>query len=115
MLSGREIATNTGANVCNDHAKLMTHISLGNSVAGERHLGFPSRYGGVLFAYFDYLLESFGFKTCKFGGSRGSKISSKKPVVFSLFVLFNLFLFCFVYIFFLGTKHLFDLWNWVPL
>ena len=52
MLSGREIATNAGANVCDDHAKLMTHISLGNSVAGERHLGFPSRYVGVLFAYF---------------------------------------------------------------
>ena len=57
MLSGREIASNTGTNVCDDHAKLMTHISLGNSVAGERHLGFPSRYVGVLFAYFDYLLE----------------------------------------------------------
>ena len=96
MLSGREIATNTGANVCDDHAKLMTHISLGNSVAGERHLGFPSRYVGVLFAYFDYLLESFGFKTCKFGGSHGSKITSSKPVVFSLFVLvlFRLY-FCF--------------------
>ena len=103
MLSGREI--DTGANVCNDHAKLMTHISLGNSVAGERHLGFPSRYVGVLFAYFDYLLESFGFKTCKFGGSHGSKITSSKPVVFSLFVLV-LFRLCF---FFLGTKHLFDL------
>ena len=94
MLSGREIATNTGANVCNDHAKLMTHIiSLGNSVAGERHLGFSSRYVGVLFAYFDYLLESFGFKTYKFGGSYCSKITSSKPVVSSLFVLFVL---CFV-------------------
>ena len=101
MLSGREI--DTGANVCNDHAKLMTHISLGNSVAGERHLGFPSRYVGVLFAYFDYLLESFGFKTCKFGGSHGSKITSSKPVVFSLFVLFVLVLFRLY--FFLGTKH----------
>ena len=67
MLSGREIATNAGANVCEDHAKLMTNISLGNSVAGKRHLGFPSRYVGVLVAYFDYLLESFGFKTCKIG------------------------------------------------
>ena len=28
MLSGREIATNTGTNVCDDHTKLMTHISL---------------------------------------------------------------------------------------
>ena len=44
MLSGRENATNAGANVCDDHAKLMTHTSLGNSVTGERHLGFPSRY-----------------------------------------------------------------------
>ena len=44
-------------------------MSLGTSVAGERHLGFPSRYVGVVFAYFDYLLESFGFKTCQFGGS----------------------------------------------
>ena len=103
MLSGREIATNTGTNVCDDHAKLMSHISLGNSVAGERHLGFPSRYVGVLFAYFDYLLESFGFKTCKFRGSHGSKITSSKPVVFSLFVLFVLVLFRLY--FFLGTKH----------
>ena len=38
MLSGSGIAANTGANVCDDHAKLMTHISLGNSVAGGRHL-----------------------------------------------------------------------------
>ena len=113
MLSGREITTNTGANVCNDHAKLMTHISLGNSVAGERHLGFPSRYVGVLFAYFDYLLESFGFKTCQFGGSHGSKITSSRPVVFSLFVLFVLVLLRLH--FFPGTKHLFDLWNWLPL
>ena len=69
--------------------------SLESSVAGERHLGFPSRYVGVLFAYFDYLLESFGFKTCKFGGSHGSKITSSKPVVFSLFVLvlFRLYFF----------------------
>ena len=70
MLSGSEIVANTGTNGCDDHAKLMTHMSPGNSVAGERHLGFPIRYVGVLFAYFDYLLESFGFKTCQFGGSR---------------------------------------------
>ena len=70
MLSGSEIAANTGTNGCDDHAKLMTHMSPGNSVAGKRHLDFPSRYVGVLFAYFDYLLESFGFKTCQFGGSR---------------------------------------------
>ena len=69
MLSGSEIAANTGTNGCYDHAKLMTHMSLGNSVAGERHLSFQSRCVGVLFAYFDYLLESFGFKTCQFGGS----------------------------------------------
>ena len=50
--------------------KLMTHMSLGNSVADERHLSFPSRYVGVLFAYFDYLLELFGFKTSQFGGSQ---------------------------------------------
>ena len=67
MLSGSEIAANTGTNGCDDHAKLMAHISLGNSVAGEHH---PSRYVVVLFAYFDYLLESFGFKTCQFGGSQ---------------------------------------------
>ena len=57
MLSGSEIAANIGTNGCDDHAKLMTHMSLGNSVAGERHLGFPSRYVGVLFTYFDYLLR----------------------------------------------------------
>ena len=45
----------------------MAHISLGNSVAGERQV---RRYVGVLFAYFDFLLESFGFKTCRFGGSQ---------------------------------------------
>ena len=78
--------------VCDDHTKLMTHISLGNSVAGERHLGFTSRYVGVLSAYFDYLLESFGFNTCKFGGPHGSKITSSKPAVFCLFVLFLLVL-----------------------
>ena len=51
MLSWSEIATNTGTNGCDDHAKLMTHMSQGNSVAdGERHLGFPDRYVGVLFA-----------------------------------------------------------------
>ena len=55
-----EIAANTGTNGCDDHAKLMTHMSLGDSVAGERHLGFPSRYVGVLFA----------FRTFQFGGSQ---------------------------------------------
>ena len=70
MLSRSEIVANTGTNGCDDHAKLMTHMSPGNSVAGERRLGFPIRYVGVLFAYFDYLLESFEFKTCQFGGSR---------------------------------------------
>ena len=103
MLSGREIATNTGTNVCDDHTKLMTHFSLVSYVAGERHLGFPSRYVGVLFAYFDYLLESFGFKTCKFGGSHGSKITSRKPAVFSLFVLFLLVL-SRLYFFFWGLS-----------
>ena len=49
MLLGREIATNT------------------NSVAGECQV---DNYVGVLFAYFDYLLQSFGFKTCRFGGSQ---------------------------------------------
>ena len=51
MLSGSEMATNIGTNGCDDHAKLMTHMSQGNSVAdGERHLGFPTRYVAVLFA-----------------------------------------------------------------
>ena len=70
MLSGSEIAANRGTNGCDDHAKLMTHMSLGNSVASERHLSFPSRYVRVVNAYFDYLLESFGFKTSQFGGSQ---------------------------------------------
>ena len=70
MLSGSEIAANTGTNGCDDHAKLMTHMSLGNSVASKRHLSFPSRHVGVVNAYFDYLLESFGFKTSQFGGSQ---------------------------------------------
>ena len=34
MLSGSEIAAKTGTNGCDDHAKLMTYMSLGNSVAG---------------------------------------------------------------------------------
>ena len=65
------MATNIGTNGCDDHAKLMTQMSQGNSVAdAECHLGFPSRYVGVRFGQFDYLLESFGFKTCPFGGSQ---------------------------------------------
>ena len=52
--SGSEIATNTGANVCDDHAKW--HIfPVGNYVTGERHFGFPSRYVGVSLLTFDYL------------------------------------------------------------
>ena len=71
MVSGSEIVTNTSTNGCDDHAKLMTHnVTRKLCQSGERHLGFPSRYVGVLFAYFDYLLESFGFKTCRFGGSQ---------------------------------------------
>ena len=65
MLSGREIATNTSTNVC------MTIMQ--NGTYFTRKLccwRMPSRYVGVLFAYFDYLLESFGFKTCRFGGSQ---------------------------------------------
>ena len=41
-------------------------LSLANAILVQ----FSSRYVGVLFAYFDYLLESFGFKTCQFGGSQ---------------------------------------------
>ena len=55
MLSGSEIAANTGTNGCDDHAKLMAHMSLGNSVAREHHLGFPSRYVVVLFARYSLL------------------------------------------------------------
>ena len=64
-VSGREIATNTSTNVC------MTIMQ--NGTYFTRKLccwRMPSRYVGVLFAYFDYLLESFGFKTCQFGGSQ---------------------------------------------
>ena len=76
----------------------MTHISPGNSVAGECHFGFPSRYVEVLFAY---LLKSFGFKTFKFGGSQlqnniySFKTGHLPPC-----------LFCFIYIFFLGDAGL---------
>ena len=41
-------------------------LSLANAILGR----FPSRYVGVLYAYFHYLLESFGFRNCKFGGSQ---------------------------------------------
>ena len=34
MLSGSEIAANTVINVRDDHSKLMTYMSLANSVAG---------------------------------------------------------------------------------
>ena len=34
MLSGSEITANTATNVCDDHAKLMTYMSLANSFAG---------------------------------------------------------------------------------
>ena len=51
MLSGSEIATNKGTNAVTIMRTVMTNMSLGNSVAdGERHLGFPSRYVGVLFS-----------------------------------------------------------------
>ena len=79
----------------------MTHISPGNSVTGECHFGFPSRYVGVLFAY---LLESFGFKTFKFGGSQlqnniySFKTGHLPPC-----------LFCFIYIVFLGDTGLIQL------
>ena len=53
MVSGSEIVTNTSTNGCDDHAKLMTHnVTRKLCQSGERHLGFPSRYVGVLFAYF---------------------------------------------------------------
>ena len=41
-------------------------LSLANAILVQ----FSSRYVGVLFAFFDYLLESFGFKTCQSGGSQ---------------------------------------------
>ena len=62
---------------------------------------FPISQVGVLFAYFDYLLESLIL------GSRlvnledlSSKIASSKPAVFSLFVLFLLALFRLYSVFF---------------
>ena len=74
----------------------MTHISLGNSVAGERHLGFPSRYVGVLFAFRLFNLEDLS-----------SKITSSKPAVFSLFVVSSCFV-SFIFSFFLETQDLLD-------
>ena len=49
MLSGSEIAANTGTNGCDDHAKLMTYMSLGTLSLAARIIGF---------------------KTCKFRGSQ---------------------------------------------
>ena len=64
-VSGREIATNTSTNVC------MTIMQNGTYFTGKLCCWrMPSRYVGVLFAYFDYVLELFGFKTCWFGGSQ---------------------------------------------
>ena len=108
MLSGSEIAANTSTNGCDDHAKLMTHMSLRNSVAGEHHLGFPSRYVGVIFV--------LTLITCQNHlGSRlvnledlSSKITSSKPAVFSLFVVSSCFV-SFIFSFFLETQDLFDL------
>ena len=69
-LSGsREIATNTGTNVCDDYAKWhIFHketLSLANAI-----LVFVVDMLGSSLLTFDYLLESFGFKTFKFGGSQ---------------------------------------------
>ena len=86
----------------------MTHISQGNSVAGECQFGFPSRYVGSSLLTFDDLLESFGFKTFEFGGSQLQNKSSIKTgrlllvcSVFSCLVSFTFF--------FLGDAP--DLWN----
>ena len=65
MLSGREIAINTSSNVC------MTIMQNGTYFTRKLcHWRTPSRCVGVLFAYFDYLLESFGFQSYQFGGSQ---------------------------------------------
>ena len=72
MLSGSVIAANTGTNVCDDHAKLMTYMSLANSFAGcQNHLGSKP-----------VNLEDLSSKT-----------TSSKPAEFFLFVLFLLVLF----------------------
>lgn len=52
----------------------MAHNSLGNSVAGKRHLCFSSRYVGVLFAY---LLESLGWTTGLHHPARGDAMSGR--------------------------------------
>lgn len=52
----------------------MAHNSLGNSVAGKRHLCFSSRYVGVLFAY---LLESLGWATGLHHPARGDAMSGR--------------------------------------
>ena len=68
---------------------------------------FPRRYVGVLFAYFDYLLEYLGSDVVNLE-DLSCKITSSKQAVFSLFVLFLLVIFL-LYYFFLRTLHLFDL------
>ena len=65
MLSELEIATYTSTNVCMMITQNGTY-PLGNSVAFERQVDTTR----VLFAYLEYLLESFGFKTCQFGASQ---------------------------------------------
>ena len=47
MLSGSEIATNTGTNVCDDYAKIFHYE---NPLNGERYLVFQVDPEGVLFA-----------------------------------------------------------------
>ena len=68
----------------------MTHISLGNSVAGERHLGFSSWYRGPLCLLW---LRARIIWVQNLSVWRISAQKPSKPAVFSLFVLFLLVLF----------------------
>ena len=86
----------------------MAHISLGNSVAGERQVDMKGSSLLTLITCWNHL----GSKLVNLE-DLSSKITSSKPAVFSLFVVSS----CFVSFsfFFLGTQDLFDLWNWLPL
>ena len=107
MLSGSEIAANTGTNGCYDHAKLMTHMSLGNSVAGEGHLGFPFPKQGSSLLTLITCQNHLGSRLVNLE-DLSSKITSNKQAVFSLFVISSCFV-SFIFSFFLETQDLFDL------
>ena len=68
MLSGREIATYTGTNACMTIMQNDTYFTR-KLCRWRTPSWFFKLICRVLFAFVDYLLGSFRFRTCQFGGS----------------------------------------------